>query len=213
LASSIKNRRLSFIDDELFSYFTTMKTIHPVISFLCQFISLNEKQSQILISCLEPKTYDKSHFITKETEVCNELLFITEGYVRVFVTRDIDEHITNISGPNYFVSSLSSFISQSKSLENIQTLTKVSGFAINYSKLNELRKLDSVFEVVNRMVLEHLYVEKSEHLAKLLKYDSKKRYIMFSEEDAEMLQHVPLHYIASYLGMKPETLSRIRAKK
>ncbi len=187
--------------------------MHPVVAFLEHFIKLYDHLQETLISHLEEKVYDKHEFVTKEDDVCTELLFVTEGYVHVFVTRDIDEHITYLSGPKSFVSGLASFISQDKSLEHVQTLTKVKGFVISFEKLVELREIDPVFETINRMVLEQMYVGKSEHLAKLLKFDSETRYKMFAEEAADVLQHVPLHYIASYLGMKPETLSRIRAKK
>ena len=183
------------------------------ISYIEHFVNLSDQQKQILGESIELRTFEKNEYILRETEVCSELLFVREGFVRVFVTRDIEEHITFLTGPQQFVSALSSLISRNKSLENIQALTKVEAFSVSVEKLKELRESDPDFETINRTILEHMYVQKSEHLAQLLKFDSDKRYRLFEEHEPEILQNVPLHYIASYLGMKPETLSRIRKKR
>lgn len=183
------------------------------ISFIEQFFSLSDDQKKVLQEAINIKNYDKGEYILREDEVCSELLFVREGFVRVFVTRDIEEHITFLTGPQQFVSALSSLISRNKSLENIQALTKVEAFSVSVEKLKELRESDPDFETINRIILEHMYVQKSEHLAQLLKFDSDKRYRLFEEQQPAILQNIPLHYIASYLGMKPETLSRIRKKR
>ncbi len=184
-----------------------------LIEMLDSFKTLTESERNFVVERFQPLEFQKGDFLVQEGQVCEQLLFITEGYFRVYVLKDIDENTVHLAGANDFVSAYSSFISRSPSFEYVQAVTDAKGLAISSEDLETLYRNSPKIERVGRLILESLFVKKENRVIDFIKHTSQERYNKLLEVNPEIIFNVPLQYIASYLGVKPETLSRIRAKK
>lgn len=159
------------------------------------------------------KLVKKGTFFLKENEICDQFCFIKSGYLRIYANSD-DKEITQwIATSGYFGTDFSSFFFQKPSRWNIHALEDTELFLItkeNYNKIgsiipnwNELEKsfLIKCLTLVESRVYSHLSMTAEE------------RYTHFFENNKALFNQIPLQYIASMLGMTPETFSRIRKNK
>lgn len=157
-------------------------------------------------------THKKGDFLLKSGRQCDKLSFVQSGILRIFVSTE-DKEITQwISTKGYFSTDLSSFIFETPARWTIQALTDTEVYSItkeDYKKIgdaiptwNELEKLFLIrcFTILEDRIFSHLSMSAEE------------RYHFFFENNRELFNQVPLQYIASLLGMTPETFSRIRKK-
>ncbi|MDN5202469.1 Crp/Fnr family transcriptional regulator [Fulvivirgaceae bacterium BMA10] len=173
---------------------------------------MEEEDFELLRKYFKPKQYFKGDFLVKGDETCDEVLFIAEGYFQVFVLNDIEENTIHIAGNGDFITALSSFISRAPSDEYVQSITDSNGLAINYQDLQTLYDHSKSWERLGRFVMENLFVRKQKRVISFIKDSAELRYEHLLLNTPELLQHIPLRILASYIGVKPETLSRIRAK-
>lgn len=157
--------------------------------------------------------FRKGDHLVEEDEVCGQLGFILEGYCRVYVLKEIDENTVHISGKGDFIAAFSSFISQKPSFECVQAITDTKVLTITREDLDEIYAMSAKMERLGRMLLQQMFVKKEDRVISFIKFSAQERYNYLMEQYPELLFDVPLQYIASYLGIKPETLSRIRAKR
>ena len=109
-----------------------------------------------------------------------------------------------------FVDHFIVFDAQEQSFENIVAVTDVELKVIGYDRLNEKFKDDLNLNIFGRKTIEQVCIDKDIRISKMLKLDARGRYLWFMEEYPEIIKYAPLKYVASYLGMNPETLSRMR---
>jgi CRP-like cAMP-binding protein len=152
----------------------------------------------------------KGDFLVKAGQVCQYMAFVLDGYFRIYNLAKDEEITLWIAGPSSFVTDLSSFVYDEAAHWNIQCLSDTKMLRISRSDhhtlLNESEKwmafdnklLSNAFKMLENRMFAHLHLSASE------------RYEMLLESDPEFINHVPLVHIASMLGMKPETLSRMR---
>lgn len=182
-----------------------------LFNYLSQLYPLDAEDLVIIKEHFIVQQFGKGDFLAEEGLVCDSILFIQKGFFRVYVEDNIDEKTVHIAGNGDFVSSFASFINRQPSQEFVQAITDVSSMRLTYTKLNELYSTYPKWETLGRRLIEQLFVRKEQRLISLIKMSAEDRYRQLLEKDSELLQHIPLHYIASYLGVRPETLSRIRA--
>lgn len=156
------------------------------------------------------KIYQKAEFLIREGEVEQYLYFIETGAVKVFYLTEFDEHIVRLGYDGSMLNSLSSFLKNEPSELYIEAIKKTTVKRIKketirrYVEQNEhsLRQYNRFLEMVLSQQIDReidlLVTSPSERLKRVLKRSPK------------LFQYIPLKYIASYLRMKPETLSRIR---
>lgn len=174
---------------------------------------LNEEERQAIREKFILEEFRRGDFLTEEGEVCGQLGFILDGYARVYVLKDVDEHTVHIAGQGNFIAAFSSFISSRPSFEFVQAITDTQVLTITREDLEALYTLSAKMERMGRMLVEQMFVRKEDRVISFIKYDAKERYNYLMQQYPDMLLDVPLQYIASFLGIKPETLSRIRAQK
>jgi CRP-like cAMP-binding protein len=143
---------------------------------------------------------------------CEYIYFIVKGALRGF-TREGQQDITTwITIENELVSSILSLDEQVVSIENIQALEKCELLALTFADLQEMYQLFPEANILARKILQRYYAdaEKRAFIARLTKAENKYRYFLLRHRD--LANRIPLKYIASYLGVTLETLSRIRKK-
>lgn len=160
---------------------------------------------------LKERTFKKRAYICRHGQVEHYLSIIVEGTCRGFYTNKEGEEISvGFMFPNDFVSAYYSFLTQRPSLMAIQAATAVSIISISHTHLNMLCDKYKSAERIGRLNAERIYRRKEEREIALLTMSATERYQDLINRSPQLLQEISLKHIASYLGIKPESLSRIR---
>ena len=181
--------------------------------FVLQYVSFPPKAwSEFLFHTSVKKLKKKDHFIT-EGKKCKEMAFFTHGYFRFYYyTADASEVTLNFHFAPGFITSYTSFISQQPSRIYVQAMESITLLSIDYQPFERLMNKYPEFMKLGKMMADKIATDGEEHLFSLLNCTAEERYISLLKRRPEYIRHIPLQYIASYLGVSPETLSRIRRK-
>ncbi len=174
---------------------------------------LSPEAENWLNKALEEFSFKKGETVLKEGKICNYLYYINKGMMTGHYHLQDQEVCNWFALENDFATSYYSFITRQPSYEIITCIENTSVQAISHSKLNELYRMFPETERAGRLILEDYYSRLEERLISIQFKSAKERYHSLLKNRPEIIQRAPLGRIASYLGMKQETLSRIRADK
>lgn len=160
---------------------------------------------------IERKEYRKKDFILHEGEVENYLAFVENGVARLFSTRNEKDITIKIVFENSYLTAYDSFLKRRPSKYSIQALTDLTIWRSSYENLQKIYEIP-LGNVIARKSTEALYLEKSERELSLLLDTAEERYISLFEKNRNLIKKVPLKYIAEYIGITPQALSRIRKR-
>ena len=162
--------------------------------------------------CFEKIILSKNDFLLTEGKVCRHLYFLESGALRGFYTLEGKE-ITHWFGfEKDFVTSFHSFTTLEPAVENIQLLEGSILWAITKEKLTQLFNEYHEIERLMRIAYEKYYIRLEERFVNAQFKTASERYENLLQQTPHIIERVPLGYIASYLGISQETLSRIRGK-
>lgn len=191
-----------------------MKEKHlSIISFLQNFSDLPIDVINAIEKVTQKTELPKRHILLKKGKVCNHLYFLEKGLVRNYFEEDDKELTNDITVDGAFVTSFSSFISQTPSVETIELLEDSILYAIHYDDLQHLYKMYPIMEHIGRLIAEYHYNSLAMKSYRLKFSNSAERYEALFNTKIEIVRRAPIGVIASYLGMSIETLSRIRSKQ
>ena len=153
----------------------------------------------------------KNEFFLREGKICNEYLFLEDGFMRAFAyDTDGNDVTTNFYSDNQVVFEVSSFFNRTISRENIQSLNDCNGWSITYEQLNMLFHTLPEFRDFGRHILVKGFASLKVRMLSMITETAEERYEMLIKSNPEIFQFAPLKYIASYLGVTDTSLSRIR---
>lgn len=159
----------------------------------------------------KPAIVKKDTVLIGKGEYSNCVFFINSGYLRYFKLTDSGEEQTiHLQSAGQFAASFQSFVTNTKSEETLKAITDSELLCISKSDLEKLYQTDSKWEVFGRKMMEMLLLEKENRIIDQLSLSAQNRYKKLIETDPDLINTVPIQYIASYIGIKPESLSRIR---
>jgi len=173
-------------------------------------IKLQESEWKFIAAHFDKKVFDKNEIITKQGETENYLSFIESGIVRFYIPDDENELTFNFSFSKEFICAYDSFLTRTPSEYELQTLTETIAWQISYNDLQKVYAQTQVGNYLGRFTSEKLFLAKSKRELSLLKYNAKERYMRLFNEQPNILKFIPMKYIASYIGITPQGLSRIR---
>ncbi|MGD1839778.1 MAG: Crp/Fnr family transcriptional regulator [Thermonemataceae bacterium] len=160
---------------------------------------------------LQQKRLNPGDSFVEEGQIAKYLAFVETGLLRSY---QIDYHgeevTTNFFVKGSFCSAFHSFYEQAPSFEHIEALTTVRLKIIGYDTLQTLLEDSLAVNQYCRKSIEKTCISKDVRISKMLKLDARERYLWLAEVQPAVIEKAPLKHIASYLGMRPETLSRIR---
>ena len=186
--------------------------ITPLLNVLNYFHPLTPGMEAFLKKHVTALSVRKRKLLLKEGNFCDHVYFIVKGAVRGF-TREGQKDITTwIVVENELVSSILSLNRRTPSIENIQVLENTELLVITNIDLQKMYDEIPEFNIAARKLLQHYYAdaERRAFIARLTKAENKYRHFLLHHEP--LANRIPLKYIASYLGMTLETLSRVRKK-
>lgn len=173
---------------------------------------LSADVEQRLLDCFTKVVLPKNEFLITEGRVCRHLYFLEQGCVRGFYNLEGKE-ITHWFGfENDFVTSFHSLITQSPAVENIQLMEGCVLWAISKDALTELLNEYHEAERLVRVAYEKYYIRLEERFVNAQFWTAAERYEELLERSPHIIERVSLGYIASYLGISQETLSRVRSR-
>lgn len=175
-----------------------------------QYSPLGSTAWKSLSAKLQKVELSKGEFLITEGKVCSHVYFLEKGCLRGFYNLDGKEITHWFAFENNFVTSLSSFITRKPCSENLQLIEDCTLWAVGYDELQQLYIKHADLERLGRIMNERYYVMLEERFTSNHFKEAKDRYENLITTAPHILQRVPLGYVASYLGMTQETLSRIR---
>lgn len=164
-------------------------------------------------SCLSPKSFDKCQNLVEVGDVEDYIYYILSGAVKVYVPHKDKEICTNFRFDNQFTSSVTSFIERTPSEYTITALTDTSTLAFSHADLTHLYNTYPEINFLGRRVMEQLLIDKRRRELNFLMLSAKERYLKMMEEHPKYVRFLTSKNLASYLGITPESLSRIRGKR
>ena len=183
-----------------------------IIQSIKSIASLNEAEEKAFLSILEVKTFKKKEFLLQEGKVCNKITFVNNGIMRLFYNVEGVENTIQFFFGDSWYTDYASFLTGQPSIENLQTLEESEVVQFKKDDLYKLYNSMPIFEKVGRIFAENAYLSISQLNQMKTNEEPELRYINLLKTRPELVQQIPQHYIASYLGIKPETLSRIRKR-
>jgi len=184
------------------------------LHFIQQIYPLSQESLQALAPFLVHRNFTKKDYLVKQGNVSNELFIIMSGCVREYFE---DAHANEINTwfgiENAIAVSTYSFFSLKPSLTHIQALEDTETIVIRQEDIQKLFKQFHEIERLGRLLAEQYLVQIDEIKIILQTLSAKQRYEYVLQHKPELVQRIPLKYLASFLGIKLETLSRVRGQK
>ena len=161
---------------------------------------------------IQVRVYSRGEHFVEKDKICKYFAFVADGIMRAYGQYDGNENTTCLCSSNTFATSTISFITQTPSHTAIQALNDVTLVLISYENLNKLYTKSPFWEKVGRVVAEKEYIDLQKSNWRNGPMPAREKYLTLLKENPGIVNMIPLQYIASYIGVTPETLSRIRKK-
>lgn len=158
------------------------------------------------------KTFKKGHFLLSMDEICKKSYVLESGIARKYDLHDGKEITTELFFKDDIAISLHSYVQQTPSREFIQAITDVSVTVTDYKAFQMVKTQYPRLMELDLLMTEYYAIWLEDRLFQFHTLDATARYLQLLQKQPHIVQYVPLTYIASYLGISLETLSRIRAK-
>jgi len=187
--------------------------MEEVLAYLNSIYPISEQAINYIMENLKEIEIPKKEFILKEGRICYNIYFVKKGLLRCYYIKDDKEISAWFMKETDIIFSVESFLNQVPSRENIQAIEDCTLYFIEYAELQYLYHQCAEFNFVGRVLTEKYYQLSEERLYSLRMQKAAERYNFIMNHFPQIILRVPSKYIASYLGITEETLSRIRAFK
>jgi CRP-like cAMP-binding protein len=178
-----------------------------------QVVPLTDHEEYFVNTLFESYTLRAGEFFLQVGEVCRYVGFVNQGLLRYYVLDDGEEHTYDFSPENTFTCNYESFLNGSPSTRFIQAVEDTKLLRISYDNLQRLYEELKHGQKFGRLVAEQLFVSHLQKLTSFYRETADQRYDNFLRLFPGLVDRVPQYVVASYVGIKPQSLSRIRAQR
>lgn len=184
-----------------------------LIDVLSTYKDLSSDEQEELTKVFVYETFKKGEFLTEKGKINDKLAFVAKGYCRVYVIDLEGNEVTiHITGNVDFIGAISSFLMRTPSEEYVQAVTDTEVLTLTYNALQNLYNTSKSWEHIGRRIMERLFLSKQLRVISFITQTAEERYLYLLKKNPDLILNVPGQYVASFLGVTPETLSRIRAR-
>jgi len=174
-------------------------------------IQLSTEEIAKIDNAFTPREYKKGEYWIGQGTVCNKVAFVQKGILRLFYIDDTGtENTCYFVNEDNFVSAFTSFLTNTPTNENITFIEDSILCEISKNDLEKLSTEVAKMQIFRRIIAENLYILMEKRIAMMQSQTAKERYEKMLEENPEIILSVPLQYTASFLGITPQHLSRLR---
>lgn len=185
-------------------------TYQLIRSSISSSVTLSEKEFEHFFSLLQLRSLKRKELLIKEGEVCSFTSFIVKGSLRYFYIVDGNEHTGQFFFEKSWYTDYESFLSGKPSQQNIEALEKTELLLLEKKDLEMFYYQYPHFERFGRLMAERAYLGVRKRNEALTNQSAEERYLKLIQDRPKVFERIPQHYIASYLGIAPQSLSRIR---
>lgn len=186
--------------------------MNEIRKFIENITPINDSDWHFFSSKLQEVRLKKNTVLLKLGEVENHLYFISKGIVRLYIPKEESDLTFGFVFENKFVTAYDSLLTQSPSEYQMETLTDTVLWKISNKDLQEVYEKTSSGNSIGRKIAESMFLIKSKRELALLSKSAEERYFDLFSDRPKLLQQVALKHIASYIGVTPQALSRIRKR-
>ena len=179
--------------------------------FIENYVLVSQSDWETISNCFERKEVEKNQTILNEGEICKHLYFLESGLMRYFINKDGNEITKFFTNAPYCFTSQVSFNNEKPATENIQAIEKSVIWQFSFQDSNKLFELES-WTIFARKITQEVQYFTEQILEEIQSETAEFRYEKMLKNDAELTNRIPLKYLASFLGIAPQSLSRVRKK-
>ena len=180
---------------------------------ICGIMPMSASDYELMLPLLQRKTIKKQQHILKEGEICRDIFFLINGFVRMYYIdfdgSEINYRFTDKS--NFFVD-FQSFLTQKPSRYYWQAMQDSQVLAFPFQEVQRLYASSAAWQKLGRLITESVYLELNERVEMLQFMSPEQRYQHLMDTRPELFNQISQFHMASYLGIKPESLSRLRKR-
>ena len=185
--------------------------MHPFRKYILEYNTLTQDEWEKVEKCLTKRIYKKGELILEHGKICKKLYFLEDGFLRFFVYKDGQDVTKFFTKPNYCFTSQRSFANEIPTDDNIEALQESIVWEMSKKDAFELLKCLNWSEFVRKLIQEVQFFTE-EILEDLQNNTAEERYTRMLNDNDIILRYAPLKDIPSFLGIAPQSLSRIRKK-
>ncbi len=185
---------------------------HRLIDYFLKITTLTAEEIKALTDSMVVRECQKGGFLLKEEQRNTDTFFVLTGLVRQYKLTDLEEITTNFFSEGQWIISLTSFTDDTSASDYLVCEENTSVVVGNEQKAQEIFQQFPRLETVSRIVMETVFAEQQKLLLSYHTDTPEQRYLSLLQNRPDIFQRVPQYHIASYIGVKPESLSRIRKR-
>jgi CRP-like cAMP-binding protein len=186
--------------------------MNAIRQYLENLADISDADWQFFSSKLTKQEFAKKTTLLKVGQKEQYLSFMEKGIIRFYMPKEFDDLTFGFAFAGSFVSAYDCFLTQTPSAYQLETLTDTILWRLSYPDLQLIYQQTEIGNRIGRLAGEDLFLKKSKRELSLLKDTAEQRYRHLFTEQPHLLRSIPLKYIASYIGITPQALSRIRRR-
>lgn len=187
--------------------------MNTFIEHIRQFGEIDIRTKEKLVNHLKLEQLKKDDYFLEAGRYCNRIGFIKKGVFRIFFLDKEGNEITRyLLSEKQFIVDLSAYNNKTLASDNIQSLTESEIIVLERMTLETIPTFFKEWNNILHKITENALLEKMHHRSNLVNQDATTKYIEFLQQQPNLANRIPLGYLASYLGIKQQSLSRIRKK-
>lgn len=195
------------------SLINAKKIMHSnLLKLLSQITELEENEVELIKKSFKSLFLSKGSFFLKAGEINKNVGFLQKGLIRYFVFKDDEESTFEFTKEGEFIADYQSFNNKTTSIQNIQAIEDCEMLIIDYDNVQTFFNTTKNGNLIGRHIIEHRFDIMVNQLLAIYMQNQEERYKKFVEHYSDLTQRIPQYLIASYVGVKPQSLSRIRRR-
>lgn len=185
---------------------------HELLTLFNTIQRLEASEEELICTLFKPAFLKKNEFFLQEGKFNNQIAFLRKGMIRYFVYKKGEESTLEFTKEGEFIGECQSFSNRKQSIQNLQAIEDCELLVISYVDLQYFFDISKNGNLIGRLIIEHRFNRMISQLLSIYMHTPEERYKYFVANYRDLLQRIPQYLLASYIGVQPQSLSRIRKR-